>query len=59
MQTQRKVMSDSDDFTAMNDPDFLAEYRRACETLEAAAGRMRKLSEELDRRAAAKWATVS
>jgi hypothetical protein len=52
-------MSDSDDFTAMNDPDFLAEYRRARETLEAAASRVRKLNEELDRRAAAKWTTTS
>ena len=25
-------MSDSDDFTATNDPDFLAEYRRARES---------------------------
>lgn len=52
-------MSDSDDLTAMNDPDFLAEYRRARETLEAAADRMRQLSEELDRRATAKWTTAS
>jgi hypothetical protein len=53
-------MSDSDDdFTAMNDPDFLAEYRRVRESLEALTDRMRKLNSELDRRAGAKWASVS
>jgi hypothetical protein len=52
-------MSDSDDFTAMNDPDFLAEYGRVRDTLEAASDRMRRLTEELDRRAGAKWASAS
>jgi hypothetical protein len=52
-------MSDSDDFTAMNDPDFLAEYRRVRESLEAVSDRMRELTDEFDRRAAAKWASAS
>jgi hypothetical protein len=52
-------MSDSDDFTAMNDPDFLAEYSRVRESLETLTDRMRKLSDEFDRRAGAKWATAS
>jgi hypothetical protein len=46
-------MSDSDDFTAMNDPDFLAEYSRVRNTLETLTDRMRKLTEEFDRRARA------
>jgi hypothetical protein len=49
----------SDDFTAMNDPDFLAEYRRVRENLEALSDRMRRLTEEFDRRAASKWASAS
>jgi hypothetical protein len=52
-------MSDSDDFTAMDDPDFLAEYGRVRETLEALSDRMRNLTAEFDRRAAAKWASAS
>jgi hypothetical protein len=52
-------MSDSDDFTTMNDPDFLAEYSRVRDTLEASADRMRKLTEEFDRRASAQWASAS
>jgi len=48
-------MSEGDDFTAMSDPDFLAEYRRARDTLEAATDRMRKLTREFDRRARATW----
>ena len=51
-----RAMSDSDDFTAMNDPDFLAEYGRARETLEAALNRMRKMTDEFDRRAWVQWA---
>jgi hypothetical protein len=49
-------MSDSDDLTSMNDPDFLAEYGRVRDTLEAVSDRMRRLTEEFDRRAGAKWA---
>jgi hypothetical protein len=49
----------SDDITRMNDPDFLAEYSRTREDLEALTDHMRKLTEEFDRRAAAQWASVS
>jgi hypothetical protein len=49
----------SDDITQMNDPDFLAEYSRTREGLEALTDHMRKLTEEFDRRAAAQWASVS
>jgi len=52
-------MSDTDDFTAMNDPDFLAEYSRVRETLETLTDRMRELTAEFDRRAGAKWASAS
>lgn len=52
-------MSDSDNLTAMSDPDFLAEYRRARESLEALTDRMRDLTSEFDRRAGAKWASAS
>jgi hypothetical protein len=51
-------MSDSDDITAMSDPDFLDEYKRVRESLEALNGRMRDLAREFDRRAGAKWATA-
>jgi hypothetical protein len=49
----------SDDFTAMDDPDFLAEYGRVRETLETLSDRMRELTVEFDRRAGAKWASAS
>jgi hypothetical protein len=49
----------SDDFSMMNDPDFLSEYGRVRETLEALSDRMRELTAEFDRRAAAKWASAS
>jgi hypothetical protein len=52
-------MNDSDDFTGMNDPDFLAEYGRVRDTIEALTDRMRKLTEEFDRRARAQWAPAS
>lgn len=52
-------MGDSNDFTAMSDPDFLAEYGRVRDALEVLTGRMRKLTEEFDRRAGAKWASAS
>jgi hypothetical protein len=51
-------MSDSE-LEAMNDPDFLAEYGRVRATLEALSDRMRKLTEEFDRRARAQWASAS
>jgi len=49
----------SDDIAQMNDPDFLAEYGRTRENLEALTDRMRELTEEFDRRAAAQWASAS
>jgi hypothetical protein len=52
-------MNDSDDFTAMNDRDFLAEYDRMRDTLQALTSRMHKMTEEFDRRARAKWASAS
>jgi hypothetical protein len=52
-------MSDSDDFTAMSDPDFLAERKRVRETLEALTERYRVINIEFDRRAGAKWACAS
>jgi hypothetical protein len=59
LRARERDMSDSDDLTAMNDPDFLAEYGRARDTLEALTDRMRRLTEEFDRRAGAKWASAS
>jgi hypothetical protein len=52
-------MSEIDDFTAMDDPAFLAEYGRVRETLETLSDRMRELTREFDRRASAKWASAS
>jgi hypothetical protein len=51
-------MSDSE-LEALTDPDFLAEYSRVRESLEALTDRMRRLTEEFDRRAGAKWASAS
>jgi hypothetical protein len=48
-------MSDSDDFSAMNDPDFLAERKRVRETIEALQERDRLLADEFERRARAAW----
>jgi hypothetical protein len=52
-------MSDSDEFTAMSDPDFLAERKRVRETLEALTERYRLINIEFDRRAAAAWAAAN
>ena len=52
-------MSDSGEFAAMNDPDFLAERRRVREELQALAEQYRKLNEEFDRRARTAWAPAS
>lgn len=52
-------MSGRGDLTAMSDPDFLAEYKRVREGLEAMADRMRDLESEFDRRAGAAWAAAS
>lgn len=43
------------DFSAMDDPDFLAERRRLRETIEALQERYEEMNDEFDRRAAAKW----
>jgi hypothetical protein len=48
-------MGDSDEFSAMSDPDFLAERTRVRETIEALQERDQLLSEEFDRRARAAW----
>jgi hypothetical protein len=44
------------DFTTMDDPDFLAERKRVREAIEALQGRYRRINEEFDRRARAQWA---
>jgi len=44
-----------EDFSTMDDPDFLAERRRVRETVEALTERLAKLDDEFIRRAAAKW----
>ena len=43
------------DFSAMSDPDFLAERRQVKETIEALTERLATLEDEFIRRAAAKW----
>jgi hypothetical protein len=48
-------MNDSDDFSAMSDPDFLAERKRVRETIEALQERDQLLAEEFDRRARIAW----
>ncbi|MGH3246227.1 MAG: hypothetical protein ACRDYB_14830 [Acidimicrobiales bacterium] len=50
---------DSDDFTAMNDPEFLAERARVRETLAALTEQYRKLNDEFDRRARILWASAN
>ena len=52
-------MSDGDDFTAMSDPYFLAEYGRARGALEKLTDHKRRLTDEFDRRASAQWASAS
>jgi hypothetical protein len=52
-------MSNSDEFTSMSDPDFLAERKRVRETLEALAERYRLINIEFDRRAGVQWASAS
>jgi hypothetical protein len=44
-----------DDFSALSDPDFLAERKRVRETIEALTERLAKLDDEFDRRASAAW----
>jgi hypothetical protein len=52
-------MSDSDQFTGMSDPDFLAERKRVRETIEALSERYRLINIEFDRRAGATWKKAS
>lgn len=52
-------MDDSGDFTAMSDPDFLAERRRVRETIEALAERYRRINIEFHRRAGTTWTRSS
>ena len=52
-------MSDTDEFTAMSDPDFLAERKRVRETLEALNERYRMINIEFDRRAGVEWASAN
>lgn len=47
-----------DDFTQLDDPEFLAERRRVRETIEALIVRYQKLNDEFDRRAGIKWASA-
>jgi hypothetical protein len=67
-QTGRKAMSDSDDFSRLDDPEFLAERRRVREELEHTpenqlspelAARYQQLDDEFLRRASAAWAQAS
>lgn len=44
-----------DDFSALSDPDFLAERKRVRDTIEALTERLAKLDDEFDRRASASW----
>jgi hypothetical protein len=44
-----------EDFTTMGDPDFLAERKRVREAIETLQERYRRINEEFDRRARAKW----
>ena len=43
-----------EDFSAMDDPDFLAERRRVRETVQALTERLARLDDEFIRRAGAK-----
>jgi hypothetical protein len=52
-------MSDSGEFAAMNDPDFLAERARVREELQELTERYRKLNQEFDRRARTAWTPAS
>jgi hypothetical protein len=51
--------SDSHEFTAMSDPDFLAERKRVREALQAITERYRLINLEFDRRARALWTETS
>ena len=57
LRARERQMGDTDDFSAMDDPEFLAERRRVRELIEALRDRYEALTREFDRRAAAKWAS--
>ncbi len=48
-------MSEIDDFSALDDPAFLAERARVREAIAALTERYEALTAEFDRRAAAQW----
>jgi hypothetical protein len=52
-------MTSDDEFTQLDDPAFLAERKRVREELQMLTERYRRLNEEFDRRARAKWATAN
>ena len=52
-------MSDSGDFMAMSDPEFLAERTRVREELRELTERFQLLNDEFDRRARAAWTLES
>jgi hypothetical protein len=54
-----KAMSDNVDFTAMSDPDFLAERTRVRAELTELTELFERLNEEFDRRARAEWSRAS
>ena len=48
-----------EDFTAMSDPDFLAERKQVREAIEELAARLARLDDEFIRRATAIWPEVA
>jgi hypothetical protein len=48
-----------EDFSALSDPDFLAERRRVRETVEELTERLARLDDEFIRRASAAWQEAS
>jgi hypothetical protein len=67
-QTGRNAMSDSDDFSQLDDPEFLSERRRVREELEHTpekelspelTARYQQLDDEFLRRASAAWTQAS
>ena len=48
-------MSDSGEFEAMSDPEFLAERSRVRDELQQLSERYRLMNIEFDRRAGARW----
>jgi hypothetical protein len=51
-------MATDDDFTALDDPAFLAERKRVRDELQELAERYQKLNDEFDRRARAAWTSA-